>query len=185
MLHSRKAAGKRCLDTNGGLPETFSKNGETMKSDFYAENKRLLVEWNSRYAVHIPLIDEQHKKLIDLTNQLYDACLVSGPKADAAFKSAAHSVADYTRYHFSAEEKMLAILGYPDLVGHKKEHEILIKGVLENVRHFEEGKKFVPNAFARTIKDWILTHIAHVDKQYSIYILALKKEGKLPAAFDV
>ncbi|MDR2479283.1 MAG: bacteriohemerythrin [Treponema sp.] len=138
----------------------------------------MLVEWVSRYATGIPLIDEQHKELINLTNKLFEACL-KGDQTAQTFKDTVRGVADYINYHFSAEEKMLEQINYPELPEHKKQHRLLAKQVLENIRLFEEGRKFIPNSFVRTMKDWILTHIAVVDKQYVKYIMNLKKKGTL------
>jgi hemerythrin len=153
-----------------------------MENDYLGETTKTLVEWNSRYLIGIPLIDEQHRELIELTNKLYEACLSGDQTANDIFKEAARRMVDYIKYHFGAEEKILENVRYPELAAHKREHEKLIKDVLEHVRLFQEGKKFIPNNFARTLKDWILNHIAMVDKKYSVYIMNLKKEGKLNRA---
>lgn len=153
-----------------------------METDYFDGSAKTLVEWNSRYLIGIPLIDEQHRELINLTNKLYEACLSGDQAANDIFREAARCMVDYIKYHFGAEEKILENVRYPELAVHKKEHEKLIKDVLEHVRLFQEGKKFVPNTFARTLKDWILNHIAMVDKKYGEYILNLKKEGKLSRA---
>jgi hemerythrin len=48
----------------------------------------VLVEWNGRYSVGIPKIDEQHKELLRLTNELYASCLRDNDEdAKARFKS--------------------------------------------------------------------------------------------------
>ncbi|MDR1955918.1 MAG: bacteriohemerythrin [Treponema sp.] len=141
--------------------------------------ENILVEWDDRYLVGIGLIDEQHKELIALTNTLYQACLEGDAKAKTHFMEAIHSTVDYVRYHFSAEEKLLESVNYPDLAEHKKQHEGFVLQIFEEVKSFEQGKKFVPNVFVRYLKDWILTHIALADKKYAQYILHLKKEGLL------
>ena len=153
------------------------------ESDFAAENKKMLVEWGERYATGIPLIDEQHKELINLTNALFDACL-QGDQTAQVFKDTVRGVADYINYHFSAEEKMLEKINYPELAEHKKQHAILAKQVLENIRLFQEGRKFIPNSFVRAMKDWILAHIAVVDRRYADYIMNLKKTGGLRTALN-
>ncbi|MDR1301418.1 MAG: bacteriohemerythrin [Treponema sp.] len=140
-------------------------------------NERILVEWDDRYLVGISFIDEQHKELINLTNMLYAGCLEGN--ATAYFMQTIHGTVDYVKYHFSAEEKLLESVNYPDIVNHKREHEGFVKNIFEQVKSFEAGKKFVPNEFVRYLKDWILTHIALTDKKYAQYILNLKKQGRL------
>jgi hemerythrin len=142
-------------------------------------NNDILVEWDDRYSMNIQFIDDQHKELINLTNALYKGCLGGDETARSYFMETIRGTVDYVKYHFSAEEKMMESIHFPDLVQHKKEHESFVKKILADVERFQGGKKFVPNEFVRYLKDWILTHIAIEDKKYSDYILDLKKKGLL------
>jgi hemerythrin len=137
------------------------------------------VNWEDRYSVGIPLIDEQHKELIRLTNELYQGCLAGDDAAREFFFNTVRGAMDYVKHHFSAEEKVLENINYPHLAEHKKQHEDFIRKIVEDVKSFQGGKKFVPNNFVRFLKDWILSHIAISDTQYAAYIMNLKKHGKL------
>jgi hemerythrin len=141
--------------------------------------KDVFVEWDDRYSVGIPLIDDQHKELLEMTNDLYEACREGTEAATAHFKIAVRGTVDYVKYHFVAEEKMLANVKYPGFAAHKKEHESFVMKILTDVKDFEDGKKFVPNIFVRYLKDWILTHIAVEDRKYAGFILDLKKQNAL------
>ena len=143
------------------------------------EENSILVEWDDRYSVGIPFIDDQHKELLNQTNALYVECLNGKDAAQAHFEGAILSAVDYVKFHFSAEEKMLERVDFPEIAEHKREHEAFVKKVLEEVKNFETGKQFVPNNFVRFLKAWILTHIAVSDKRYSAYIFELKKQGTL------
>jgi hemerythrin len=140
------------------------------------DDDKILVEWDDRYLIGIPQVDEQHKKLIDLTNKLYAGCLAGDDAARDYFMESVHGTVAYVKEHFSAEEKILEVVKYPGLVEHKKAHEGFVKQIFEDVKSFERGKKFIPNVFVRYLKDWILTHIAVEDKKYAKYIMELKKE---------
>ena len=139
----------------------------------------ILIEWEDRYSVGIPFIDEQHKELFRQTNELYAACFKNEAEVRELFKGVIHSMVEYVGVHFSAEEKMMEKIKYPELAEHKKQHDDFVKRVLVGVQDFEEGKKLVPNNFVRFLKDWLLAHIAVSDKKYSIYIFDLKKQGAL------
>ncbi|WP_010260937.1 bacteriohemerythrin [Treponema primitia] len=145
----------------------------------------VLVEWDDRYSVGIPLIDDQHKELIRLTNELYKGCLAGDEAAHDYFMSAVKGTVDYVKYHFSAEEKLLENAKYPEIADHKRQHEGFIKQILGDVQSYQGGKKFVPNVFVRYLKDWILSHIAVMDKKYAAYILGLKKQGALTSTIGV
>jgi hemerythrin len=138
------------------------------------------VEWDDKYSVKIPLIDSQHKELIAHTNRLYQGCL-NGTEEEKKtfFLDTVQSVEDYVKFHFSAEEKMLENVRYPYRVKHKRQHEEFVQQMCQEVKDYEKGKKFVPNAFVRFLRDWILSHIAMEDTKYARYIFDLKKTGNL------
>ncbi|MDR0525304.1 MAG: bacteriohemerythrin [Spirochaetaceae bacterium] len=135
------------------------------------------IAWEDRYALGIPAVDEQHQELLNLTNELYEACRLGDEAAGKLFKDTIRRTVDYVKKHFSAEEQILERIAYPELASHKLEHEAFVKKVLEEVKNFEGGKTFVPNQFVRFLRDWILAHIAVSDKKYAEYILKRKKEG--------
>ena len=138
-----------------------------------------IVIWDEKYATGIELIDMQHKQLINLTNNLYVACSARGDNLQTVFKDAMKRMVDYVRFHFEAEVKLLAAIRFPDSVNHQKMHDVLIKDILDAVKDYSEGKKFIPNNFVRTLVQWILSHIAFYDKQYANFAMESIKNGTL------
>ena len=134
-----------------------------------------IVSWNKKYATGIELIDNQHKKLVYLTNELYRACLSGND--EEVFREAMKSMVEYVRFHFSAEQKLLEHIHFPGCVTHKMQHEILVKNILATVKDYREGRPFVPNNFVRTLKDWVFGHIAVHDKVYAAYYAGKIKEA--------
>ncbi|MDR0569221.1 MAG: bacteriohemerythrin [Spirochaetaceae bacterium] len=134
------------------------------------------VVWEDRYSVGIPLIDDQHKELLNVTNALYSACRQGDETAKANFKEVIRSAVEYVKFHFSTEEQIMERINFPEIGPHKKEHEAFVKKVLEEVKNFEGGKTFVPNQFVRFLRDWVLTHIAMSDKKYEEFIRKTKKQ---------
>jgi hemerythrin len=142
------------------------------------KNKNL-VEWSDSYSIRIPLIDEQHKKLLAMTNDLYAACNYNTDSGRKQFEQTIHDAVAYTKYHFATEEKIMLLISYPHMKQHKKEHTDFVRTILENVRAFEEGKPLVPNQFVRFLKDWILSHVAITDSKMGDFITGLQMSGKL------
>jgi len=138
-----------------------------------------IILWDKKYSTGIDLIDEQHKELIVLTNKLYAACFAADSELEGKFKDAMSKMVKYVQYHFDAELKLLAAIEYPKYEEHKRMHVTLIKKILDSAKSHDEGKKFVPNNFVRTLVDWVFGHIAVYDKQYSAFAEGQLKNGKL------
>ena len=127
-----------------------------------------IVLWDEKYATGIDEIDDQHKQLVILTNELYQACLdrnAVGP----AFKGAMGRMVEYVRYHFTAEQELLKQMNYPNYKEHAVQHNELIKHIIGASNDYVQGKRFVANKFVITLKDWVFGHIAYYDKIYVSY----------------
>jgi len=148
------------------------------QSKFVSDNKDI-VSWGPKYATGVNIIDKQHKELVDLTNKLYHACLNRNEDMDTTFKEAMHRLVEYVRIHFTDEQALLKDIDFPNYAEHKKEHEDLIKDILEASKNYGAGIKLVPNHCVRTLKDWIFSHIAIADKLITRYVKDQKNKGLL------
>lgn len=137
------------------------------------------MEWSDSFSVGVALIDEQHKELVNLTNDLYGVCDKGEVAAREMFYLAVKKAAAYVRYHFSTEEQIMERVEYPKLQEHKQEHASFAQEVLDNVKKLEEGKFIMPIQFVNFLRDWILTHIAVMDTDMGNFLKQLKKSGKL------
>jgi hemerythrin-like metal-binding protein len=63
------------------------------------------ITWSDRYSVGIAKIDSEHRKLVDLVNDLY-AAIVAGNPATTTNK-VLDGVAAYTLSRFAAEEALM------------------------------------------------------------------------------
>jgi len=138
-----------------------------------------LVIWDSRYITGIELIDNQHKQLVDLTNNLYTACLGGNEELPDLFRDAMHHMVEYVQHHFNTELELLKQINYPDYHNHKVMHNTLVNDIISSANDFKEGKHFVPNHFVRTLKDWIFGHIAVNDKDYALFVKDQIRTGLL------
>jgi hemerythrin len=127
------------------------------------------VVWDDSYSVGFEIIDNQHKQLIRMTNDLFRGCARGHAAADVAFMKTICDAVEYAQTHFFTEERYMKQAEYPDLPAHKKEHESFVATLREAVRSFEEGKS-QPVVLARFLKNWLLTHIAQNDKKYAPYL---------------
>ena len=93
-----------------------------------------LMPWNDKYSVGVRAIDKQHAGLVQTLNELHEAMMKGHAKTVTG--TLLHKLVDYTRDHFSAEEKMLATAKYPGLAQHLTLHHELSRQVGEYVERF-------------------------------------------------
>jgi len=121
-------------------------------------------EWSDDLSVGVHEIDEQHKILIDLTNQLYEEVVVNNTDAEI-IEDILNDLIDYTIVHFSFEEKLYHALGYSEVETHREYHTELKNQLLAIQRKAKENKSVVNNELLRFLKKWLQHHIAVEDKK--------------------
>ncbi|MDR0313474.1 MAG: bacteriohemerythrin [Treponema sp.] len=144
--------------------------------------RKELIIWSPTYSVGIALIDEQHKELLKLTNDMFNHCIGDPVSEREYFKKVIHEAVNYVKTHFATEEKIMLRTAFPGYANHKKEHDSFVLSILEHVKNYEEHKTITLIAFTHYLKNWILTHIAVSDKQYFTYfkhIATRKSNGML------
>jgi hemerythrin len=159
-------------------------NPPSNKGNAMAEENRKsdLVRWSPTFSVGIRLIDEQHKELLNLTNDLFNHCIGDEAAEKAYFAKVIHEAVNYVKIHFSTEEKIMLKTNFSGYLDHKREHDAFVLMVVDQIQAFKEGKKFNLTVFTKFLKNWILTHIALKDKQYFDYfkkVATRKQDGKL------
>lgn len=128
-----------------------------------------LITWKDSYSVGVDLIDNDHKLLVSLINQLGDA--TEGGQGRDVVGSVLNVLIEYTEGHFGREELLMEKGGYPDLAAHREHHRALTSTVREKVAQYREGKT---GALDRDIldflKSWLTGHILGVDMEYRPFV---------------
>lgn len=124
-----------------------------------------LMQWEERYSVHIANIDDQHKKLFLLINQLHDA--MSKGKAEDVMQSVLGELLVYTKTHFAAEEKLMESKNYPGLAPHVAQHRKFVEKLATFQKEFTEHKATLSIGLMTYLRDWLTGHILQTDHQYS------------------
>ena len=121
--------------------------------------------WKETYSVRVKTIDDHHKVLVKLINDLNNAMLYE--KGRSSISSIIKGLVDYTIFHFDYEEKMLEKNGYGDLVNHKKIHVQFVNKMKEIQREFDSGEKELSKDVMDFLKVWLVEHIMGTDQKYS------------------
>ncbi len=130
-----------------------------------------LVTWSDKLSVGVASIDEQHKKLVSLLNQLHDA-MIAGKGKDM-LGGILKQLIEYTMVHFRYEEELFVRTGYPEGEAHKHHHAELVRKVQDIQRQYDTtGAKALTIPVMNFLKDWLASHILGADKAYGPYLTA-------------
>lgn len=137
-------------------------------------------EFSDNLVTGNDLIDSQHKELIDRINKLLDSCEMENGKVTAV--KTLDYLADYTDFHFSAEENLQREIEYPGYDKHKIQHEDFKQTIkeLDEMLQEEEGPSaaFVEKVEENVIK-WFYTHIQGFDRSVAEYKFMRENNGRL------
>ncbi|MFC1784470.1 bacteriohemerythrin [Candidatus Neomarinimicrobiota bacterium] len=128
------------------------------------------LEWVENYSVGIENMDNHHRKIIDLINDLHNG-MSQGSPIDVLHKVLLE-LSDYTMYHFSEEENLMKKYDYSNLLNHKKEHGKLIKTLKDLQQQLEErkGELVIIIKIQDFLRNWWVNHILNLDMKYGIYL---------------
>ncbi|MCB1897167.1 MAG: hemerythrin family protein [Zoogloeaceae bacterium] len=123
-----------------------------------------LFEWSDGYSVGVQEIDEQHKELVGLLNQLHTA--IHEHHGSEASRRILDELADYTRTHFMVEESLMRVSNYPEFENHKRNHEELIAQVQALQEKLDSGQAAITFELLHFLKVWLTRHINEADKHF-------------------
>ena len=126
------------------------------------------IEWDDSYSIDHREIDEQHKKWIEIYNELHET-LMRGDIKDllGVTVNTLKAMEDYAHYHFKFEEEYMKSIDFPDIVEHKRLHKDFASQIYELNRDVREGRAVLNTQLIKLMRNWIVDHILHNDKKYS------------------
>jgi len=127
------------------------------------------IEWSDTLSVGVKEIDDQHRSLVDMVNELNAA--VHGGWGKEARQKVIDKLIDYTRVHFATEESLMSIADYPNSEAHKKQHEDLIVRVKEYLKQYAQNPDSSSYDLIFFLKRWLTEHIMRDDKSLGEYLV--------------
>lgn len=130
-------------------------------------------KWDEKkLSTNVDAMDKEHKKLIDIMNQLYECCHCKA-SADEQ-KKIMNELGSWTEKHFAHEEVFFDQLPYSQAAAHKLIHKSLLAKLNEYNNELQKKGK-LPEEFFIFLKSWLTAHIAGIDTKYGA--IANKKAG--------
>lgn len=119
--------------------------------------------WSNELATGIPEIDNQHKRIVEYINQLYD---LRQSQSREGVADVIGEMVDYTMSHFAFEEDLMESAGYPFAGPHRKVHQLFTRRVAEIQARFDAGED-VATELHSMLSRWLFNHILNEDRGYT------------------
>jgi hemerythrin-like metal-binding protein len=123
-----------------------------------------LITWGPKLEIGIGIIDSQHRRLVDLINQL-DEAITAGRGSDAVAETL-KGLIDYTHTHFRTEQELLKEHNYEDYALHCREHRIFTDQIEIYRDRLDAGSLRISSDVMGYMRGWLLTHIGSSDRAY-------------------
>lgn len=128
-----------------------------------------MIRWSSNFSVGREDIDEQHKKLIGIIEEI--AIIIS--KKDGGLTNlleVLEALDNYVVEHFGYEEGLMKQYAYPGIKEHTRQHNELRSKLAElNVFDINKPVTFFQDLLVYLV-DWLSNHIMKTDKQLGAYL---------------
>lgn len=131
-----------------------------------------LIQWTTTMSVGLDELDEDHKLLISVINQL-DRNTDAEPRSDV-IRQCLMQLRRYAEFHFAREEKVMTACKFPGIGVQESEHRDFIKRIKDVTERFDAGPENAANVVNRELldflRDWLTHHIMIEDMAYRPYV---------------
>lgn len=130
----------------------------------------MLFVWDEKLATGIAEIDQDHKRLIKLINDLYEAMQdgTGGALLLPIFSALKH----YTETHFQREEGFMASCNAPGQDKHLLEHQRMVAKLADLENRHRQGEAAISLQTLTFLRDWLQNHICVIDKAMASHTCA-------------
>lgn len=123
--------------------------------------------WRDSYRVDIREIDEQHRELFGLIEQLRRA--TQDNLAPSALGALLLSIVSHAKDHFATEEQMMRQHQYPDIAIHKRLHDALLVQAVD-VQEKAGRQELTLAIVTKFLEFWLAHHISEADRRLAQFL---------------
>lgn len=125
-----------------------------------------MYEFKEEFLTGIEMIDNEHRKLFEIANELYDLRHEEFiPDKYDNIRKILEELKDYTMIHFEHEEEYMKSISYKRMFTQLSQHNALreiINGW--DLDAIDENQDDAIDEMLNTVTDWLVNHILNQDK---------------------
>ncbi|MFO1127955.1 MAG: bacteriohemerythrin [Rhodospirillales bacterium] len=124
--------------------------------------------WREALSLGVPVIDQDHRRLIDLLNRL--RLTGGGNDNEAAIGAVIVDLETHVQEHFQKEEMLMRLCGYPAYQEHCRMHRALTARVADfGARFRKDPAQFHRDALSEFLVHCVMVHTAREDVKVQPY----------------
>jgi len=129
------------------------------------------IVWTNELSVDVKMLDNDHKKLAILINDLHGGLMAGRDSKD--LERIFDELVACSRLHFANEEHFLTDAGYSGASAHIQEHEQKVLQILTLQARFLGAKESADYLeVLDLLKYWLFTHMERSDKEFVAHLKA-------------
>ncbi len=131
------------------------------------EGPMAFFEWKEEYSGGIMGIDDQHRKIIAIMNELFDGIKLA--RNEEVVKSVLKELIQYADYHFALEEGLFTRYKYSEESDHIAQHRHFIEKIRTLIIEDYTESRDVALETLYYLKNWFQGHMLKTDMSYCRY----------------
>ena len=128
-----------------------------------------LIVWTNPWTIGVKLLDNDHKMLVLLINQLHDELVTGGSKS--SLKSSFDALVKFACVHHRNEDRLLAETAYPGAAAHHQEHDRLLGHLIELQARFANNTQLADELeIVHQLREWLFNHTQSSDREFAAHL---------------
>jgi hemerythrin len=120
--------------------------------------------WKEEYSVQVAEIDNQHKRLFETINILYN--IINSQKLNVDLKTVFDRLIEYGVVHFDNEEEYFEEFDYEETENHLIEHNKYREKLNIFYNNYIKGDTSILFELIDFLEDWWVGHVTTIDRRY-------------------
>lgn len=133
-----------------------------------------IFEWNDTHSVHVPAVDDEHRQILRLCDDLQGALMAGA--ATSEVQSLVDDLVIHTAQHLSHEERQMRAAGYPLYAWHHRQHHTARLRVRALERRIRRGDRDAAIELLDFLAVWLRDHIRLADRMLGAYLRNHQRE---------
>ncbi|NVN90482.1 MAG: hemerythrin family protein [Desulfuromonadales bacterium] len=130
------------------------------------------ITWNTTFSLKNLELDEQHKRLVAIINNLHDT--ITQGQGLQSIREVFSALVITIKSHFISEEQLMRQYAFPGLAHHKQEHDNLIEQIDITSKRVAAGNNELTRDVQQYVASWWLSHIENDYREFGPF---LKNKG--------